>query len=161
MLSSPAFIYGVKIGLRRYVYYKSIYLDLVPYNISICRRCKYTRITGIDSGTFSCSHGVCINSEMIVHLLWAGDLVLLSDPFHGLQTQLEALGKFIHKKHMPVNDMKTKFMIAGKPEISKLLCNSVDMAEVNDNQYLVMLLVQPGFQGIIRSKLVSAPMWSS
>ena len=92
-------------------------------------------------------HGVCINGEMVVHLLWAGDLLLLSDTFHGLQTQLEALGQFIRKKHMPVNDMKVKFMIAVKPEISKLLCNSVDMAEVNGNQYLCNVVSPTRFPG--------------
>ena len=80
----------------------------------------------------SSSHGVCINGEIIAHLLWADDLLLLSDTFHGLQAQLDRLGKFCHNNHMIVNEMKTKFMVFGKPEISNLRCNSVDIGEVND-----------------------------
>ena len=48
----------------------------------------------------SISHGVCLNGEIIAHLLWADDLVLLSDTFHGLQTQLDGLSKFCHNNHM-------------------------------------------------------------
>ena len=39
----------------------------------------------------STAHGICINEEIIVHLLWADDLILFSDTFHGLQIQLDGL----------------------------------------------------------------------
>ena len=40
------------------------------------------------------AHGICINDEIIVHLLWADDLILFSDTFYGLQTQLNGLKHF-------------------------------------------------------------------
>ena len=33
----------------------------------------------------SIEHGVCIGNEIVAHLLWAHDLILFSDTFHGLQ----------------------------------------------------------------------------
>ena len=100
----------------------------------------------LESYLSSC-HGVCINGEIIAHLLWADDLVLLSDTFHGLQTQLDGLGKFCHKNHMIVNEMKTKLMVFGKPEISKLRFNFVDIAEVNVYKYLGNLISPTKFPG--------------
>ena len=85
-----------------------------------------------DLGSYSSSsHGVCNNGEIIAHLSWVNNLVLLPDTFNGLQTQLGGLGNFCLNKHMIVNEMKTKFVVFGNPEISKLLFKSVDIAEVN------------------------------
>ena len=95
----------------------------------------------------SISHGVCLNGEIIAHLLWADDLVLLSDTFHGLQTQLDGLNKFCHNNHMIVNEMKTKFMVFGNPEMSKLRFNSVDIAEVNDYKYLGNIISPTRYPG--------------
>ena len=95
----------------------------------------------------SMSHGVCINGKIIAHLLWADGFVLLYDTLYGLQTQLDGLGKYCHHNHMIINEMKTKFMVFGKPEISKLRFNSVDIAEVNDYKYIGNAITPIRFPG--------------
>ena len=42
----------------------------------------------------STAHGICINNEIIAHLLWADDLILFSDTFQGLQNQLDGLKEY-------------------------------------------------------------------
>ena len=42
----------------------------------------------------STAHGICINNEIIAHLLCADDLILFSDTFKGLQAQLDGLKQF-------------------------------------------------------------------
>ena len=37
------------------------------------------------------SFGVCIDEIIIVHLLWADDLILISDSIQGLQKQLNGV----------------------------------------------------------------------
>ena len=73
----------------------------------------------------STAHRICINEEIIVHLLWADDLILFSDTFHGLQIQLDGLKQFCSNNHMIVNEIKTKVMVFGNPKKSKLQFNSV------------------------------------
>ena len=48
---------------------------------------------------------------MIAYLLWADDLILLSDTPQGLQCLIEGLEKFCRKWHMLVNLIKTKVCI--------------------------------------------------
>ena len=38
--------------------------------------------------------GLCISDTIVAHLLWADDLVLISDSEQGLQKQLDGLHKF-------------------------------------------------------------------
>ena len=58
--------------------------------------------------------GIVISeSEILLHLLWADDLILLSDTPQGLQTQLDGLYQFCKDWHMLVNETKTKIMIFG------------------------------------------------
>ena len=58
--------------------------------------------------------GIVINeNEILLHLLWADDLVLLSDSPQGLQKQLDGLYKFVSSYQMIVNEMKTKVVIFG------------------------------------------------
>jgi len=91
---------------------------------------------------------VCINGEIIAHLLWADDLVLLSDTFHGLQTQLDGLNKFCQNNHMIVNEMKTKFMVFGNPKkISKLYFNSICIDEVTNYKYLGNIISSTKYAG--------------
>ena len=73
--------------------------------------------------------------------------MLLSDTFYGLQTQLDGLSKFCHNNHMIVNEMKTKVMVLGNPEMSKLRFNSVDIAEVDDCKYLGNIISPTRFPG--------------
>ena len=84
----------------------------------------------------STAHGICINGEIIAHLLLADDLILFSDTFHRLQMQLNGLKQFCSDNHMIVNEIKTKVMIFGNPKKSKLLFNSVEIDEVIDYKYL-------------------------
>ena len=80
---------------------------------------------------------ICTTNEIIAHLLWADDLILFSDTFCGLQKQLDGLYQFCFNNHMIVNEMKTKFMVFGKPiDTSKLSFNSKFIEEVKEYKYL-------------------------
>ena len=58
----------------------------------------------------------CCNSKecILLHLLWADDLVLLVDSPSSKQKQLDGLFKFVSSYQMIVNEMKTKIVIYGK-----------------------------------------------
>jgi hypothetical protein len=59
--------------------------------------------------------GIVISDTLIlVHLLWADDLILVSDSAGGLQSQLDGLFKFCSKFQMIVNEMKTNVVLFGK-----------------------------------------------
>ena len=58
--------------------------------------------------------GICVDDEILAHILWADDLLLLSDTCHGLQKQLDGLQKFCALNFMIVNEIKTKVMVFGK-----------------------------------------------
>ena len=60
------------------------------------------------------NYGIVLHDEVRVHLLWADDLVLMSDSPEGLQKQLDGLFTFCSKYQMIVNELKTKIMIYGK-----------------------------------------------
>ena len=57
--------------------------------------------------------GVCIGEMIIAHILWADDLILMSDTPEGLQHQVNGLFKFCSKKPLVVNAIKTKCMTIG------------------------------------------------
>ena len=59
--------------------------------------------------------GIVVNNNILVHMLWADDLVLLSDSASGLQKQLDGLLEFCSKYQMIVYELKTKVMIYSKP----------------------------------------------
>ena len=51
-----------------------------------------------DIGEYLCSHvGVCVEEIITIHLLWADDLILISDSRHWLQKQLNGLLKYCAK----------------------------------------------------------------
>ena len=81
-------------------------------------------------------HKICINNEMITHLLLADDLVLFPDTFQGLKYQLDGLKHFCSNNHMTVNEFKTKDMAFGNPKKSKIRVNSMDIDEVTEYKYL-------------------------
>ena len=56
--------------------------------------------------------GLCISETIMAHLLWADDLVLISDSEPGLQKQLDGLSKFCSKNLMIVNELKTKVLVS-------------------------------------------------
>ena len=81
----------------------------------------------------STAHGMCINNEIIAHLLWADHLILFSDTFQGLQNQLDGLKELCSNNHMIVNELKTKVVVFGNPKRSKIRFNSMDIDEVTDH----------------------------
>ena len=103
----------------------------------------------------SVEHGICTTNEIIAHLLWADDLILFSDTFCGLQKQLDGLHQFCFNNHMIVNEMKTKFMVFGKPiDTSKLPFNSKFIEEVKEYKYLgniISSIKQPQQDPFMRS----------
>ena len=80
-----------------------------------------------DLGDYLSKHvGICISEEIIAHLLWADDLVLLSDSAKGLQKQLDGLLQFCAKNLMIVNETKTKVMIFGERKDDTFLLQRQD-----------------------------------
>ena len=57
--------------------------------------------------------GICLGDSIVAHLLWADDLILLSDSVSGLKKQLNGLFRFCSDNMMIVNEMKTKVMVYG------------------------------------------------
>ena len=57
--------------------------------------------------------GICIDDEILAHLLFADDLILVSDTPGGLQKQLDGLYKFCADNLMIVNEIKTKVTVFG------------------------------------------------
>ena len=57
--------------------------------------------------------GLCISHDIITHLLWADDLVVVSDSKTGLQKQFDGLLSFCEKNLMIVNELKTKVITFG------------------------------------------------
>ena len=53
--------------------------------------------------------GIVINNYFIlIHMLWANDLILFSDRNEGLQRQLDGLFSFVSKPQLIVNTLKTE-----------------------------------------------------
>ena len=81
-------------------------------------------------------YGVVLSDEIIVHLLWADDLILFSDTQQGLQKLLNGLQKFCHNNHMVVNETKTKVMCFGKPLNPDVHFNGKLIKQVDTYKYL-------------------------
>ena len=64
--------------------------------------------------------GILIGEEVLTHLLWADDLVLISDSLAGIKKQLAGLDKFCNNNHMIINELKTKLMVFGCKQKYKL-----------------------------------------
>ena len=82
------------------------------------------------------SFGVCIEEIIIVQLLWADDLILISDSIQGLQKQLNGLLIYCSKNLMVANEVKTKYMIFGTREDTELYFDGKRIERVNDYKYL-------------------------
>ena len=80
--------------------------------------------------------GIVVNNNILVHMLWADDLVLLSDSASGLQRQLDGLLEFCSKYQMIVNELKTKVMIYGKPTEDIFKFNGKSLDIVSEYKYL-------------------------
>ena len=84
--------------------------------------------------------GIALSSDtVLLHLLWADDLILLSDSNEGLQQQLDGLYTFCKKYHMIVNEMKTKTMTFGNTKECKFMYNGKEIESVSNYKYLGVL----------------------
>ena len=82
-------------------------------------------------------HGIVLNEDQIlVHMLWADDLILVSDTAEGLQKQLNGLATFCGRFQMIVNALKTKIMIIGKREGEKFTFNEKEIEICENYKYL-------------------------
>jgi hypothetical protein len=83
------------------------------------------------------SYGINIDDELLVHLLWADDLVIMSDSPEGLQHQLNALHVFCSHYQMIVNELKTKIMVFGNSkEELHFIFNNKSLEIVKEYKYL-------------------------
>ena len=81
--------------------------------------------------------GVCISdAEILVHLLWADDLILVSTQNKDSQKQLDSLFKFCSKNQCIVNEVKTKFMVFGKLREVKLFFKEQPIEQVKSFKYV-------------------------
>ena len=74
--------------------------------------------------------------EILVHLLWADDLILTSTTTADAQNQLNGLSKYCSKHKSIVNSVKTKFMVYGKLENVRLYFNGNALEQVTEYEYL-------------------------
>ena len=82
------------------------------------------------------SFGVFIEEIIIVYLLWADDLISISDSIQGFQKQLNGLLIYRSKNLMVANEVKTKYMIFGTREDTELYFDGKRIERVNDYKSL-------------------------
>ena len=80
--------------------------------------------------------GICIGEIIIVHLLWADDLILMAECVKGLQNLLNGLYAFCKKNLAIVNEVKTKCMVFGKIEKVEVYFNKQLIEQVQKYKYL-------------------------
>ena len=69
-------------------------------------------------------------------MLWADDLILVSDSSYGLQKQLDGLQKFCSRNMMIVNELKTKVMVFSKRDEKVITFNGVAIQNADSYKYL-------------------------
>ena len=74
------------------------------------------------------------DDEILVHLLWADDLIMTSTAAQDAQSQLNGLASF--KNRSIVDTVKNKYMVFGKLEHVKLFFNSHALDQVTEYKYL-------------------------
>ena len=90
-----------------------------------------------DLGDYLHTHcELCITDDIIVHLLWADDLVLISDSHKGLQKLLNGLHEFCAKNLMIVNEVKTKVLVYGQKNAPDIYFNGQRIEAVQSYKYL-------------------------
>ena len=80
--------------------------------------------------------GVCIDNDVVAHLLWVDDLILFSDTASGLQKQLNGPYKFCANNWMIVNEAKSKVICFGKQSQFNISFNDKDIEQVGRYKYL-------------------------
>ena len=96
-----------------------------------------------DLGTFLDSEcGICVEEKIIAHILWADDLVLISDSKSGMQKQLDGLLKFCSLNLMSVNEIKTKYMVVGSKDngVINLTFNNNEIEQVSQYKCLGVIV---------------------
>ena len=96
-----------------------------------------------DLGTFLDSeYGICVGEKITAHILWADDLVLISDSEKGMQRQLDGLLKFCSLNLMSVNEIKTKCMAVGSncATVMNLSFNSNEIEQVTQYKCLGVIV---------------------
>ena len=88
--------------------------------------------------------GIVLADEVISHILWADDLVLMSDSQEGLQRQLNGLFKFCSRFQMVVNQTKTKVMVFGKgsKNTNNFTFNGEQLEIVKEYKYLGVIIIK-------------------
>ena len=80
--------------------------------------------------------GICISDEILLHMLWADDLVMVSCTPKHAQRQLDGLSKFCAPNQMVANELKTKYMVFGKLNDFSLQLNGKHIEKVSSYKYL-------------------------
>ena len=81
-------------------------------------------------------NGIEIDGTIFTHLLYADDIVLVSESANGLQNNIDSLHNFCAKWHLIVNTSKTKVMQIGAKDQTKLNYDKHEIENVNTFKYL-------------------------
>ena len=81
-------------------------------------------------------NGIEIDGTVFTHLLYADDIVLISESVNGLQNSINSLHNFCAKWHLIVNTAKTKVMQIGPKTVSKFTYNNQVIDNVDTFKYL-------------------------
>ena len=87
-------------------------------------------------GYLNNSDGICIDNTPFTHLLYADDVVLISESAKGLQNSIDKLHTFCSEWHLIVNTSKTKVMQFGVKDQTCFLYNKQGIENVNMFKYL-------------------------
>jgi len=94
-----------------------------------------------DIGEYLEKHtGLCVSDTIMAHLLWADDLVLISDSEQGIQKQLDGLLRYCSNNLMIVNEIKTKVLAFGTRDKIKVYFQGKPIEQVQSYKYLGNIL---------------------
>ena len=80
--------------------------------------------------------GICKADEILLHMLWADDLVMISSNPKHAKRQLDGLSKFCAPNQMVANELKTKYMVFGNLASFSLELNGKNLENVQSYKYL-------------------------
>ena len=80
--------------------------------------------------------GLCANNTYFTHLLYADDIVLISDSHVGLQNLLNSLKQYCSIWHLIVNTAKTKVLIHGSKTAPSFIFDGQQIETVESYKYL-------------------------
>ena len=90
-----------------------------------------------DLDTYLTKHcGIVIEHDILAHLLWADDLVLVSNTVKGMECLLKKLHTFCARNQMIINLTKTKIMTFGSPDKHLFKFNDTEIESVAKYKYL-------------------------